>query len=218
MLTLHSASDSSGTVVRLFASANGIPLRMRIHELDKPLPAEVLAMNPTATLPVLVTPQGPVSETGAALLWLMDTYAIGPGPSDEARPAFLKWLFFLSNTLHADLRQLIWPDRYTPPEGKAGHITLAAGRFLQGLAHVEEAARLSPELFWPPGALSFYALMLARWAAVYSASPLPWFNLAAFPTLSELAIRVEALAVVKKVARSEGMGRNPFSNPEHSPE
>lgn len=213
MLTLHSAPDSSGTVVRFFATAAEIPLRMRMHEVTGPMPADLLAMNPTGTLPVLVTPQGPVSETGAALLWLVDSHGIGPGPGDASRPAFLKWLFFLSNTLHADLRQLIWPERYTAPEGKAGHITLTAGRFLQALAHIEAAARLAPVLFTPPGALSFYTLMLARWATLYSASPVPWFSLSAFPALAELARTAEALPAVRQIARREDLGRKPFSAP-----
>jgi len=213
VLTLHSATDSSGTIVRLCAVSAGIPLRVRMHPFSGPLPREVLAMNPAGTLPVLVTPQGPVSEAGAALLWLSDSFGLGPPTGDDSRPAFLRWLFFLSNTLAADLRPLIWPERFNAADEKAGQITLAAGRFLQALGHVEEGARLAPGLFAPPGALAFFSLMLARWATLYSAGPVPWFNLDAFPTLSELAGAAEALPAVMRVARSEGLGRHPFSMP-----
>ena len=66
---------------------------------------------------MLETPAGPISETGAILLWLADTHQLGPSLADPDRPAFLKWLFFLSNTAHAELRQIFYPHQYAPADG-----------------------------------------------------------------------------------------------------
>lgn len=215
MLILHSAPDTAATILRLAAAEAGIALELRPVDrspgaLDRP---EWRALNPTGTIPVLETPAGPVSETGAALLWLADAYGLGPGPQDAARPAFLKWLFFLSNTLHADLRQLIRPWRHVPPEAEAGLATLAAARVLTALAQIEDAMRSTPALFPLLGPLSAYTLVLTRWAAQYPTGHASWFHLAAFPTLEAHARKAESLTVVRSIAADEGLGATPFTNP-----
>lgn len=219
MLALHSAPDTAATILRLTCAAARINLEVRPLEatggsLDTPA---YRALNPTGTIPVLETPQGPVSETGAALLWLTDRYGLGPNPTEADRPAFLKWLFYTSNTLHADLRQLIRPWRYAPAEVEAGQITLAAGRFLTALGLVDEAARDAPQLFPPLGPLSAYALMLVRWAAQYPLGHPRWFNLAAFPALLELALTAETRPEVQAIAAEEGLGSQPFTAPPPAP-
>ncbi len=215
MLVLHSSPDSASTVVRLVAAVAGIALTL--HRLDRAggeIDSEGFrALNPTGTIPVLETPQGPVSETAACLLWLSDRYGLAPGPEAAGRTAYLKWLFYLSNTPHADLMQLVYPQRYVPPGSDAGHATLIAGRFLVALGHVDQAARERPDLFPPGGPLTVYALILARWAAFFPEGHAGWFSLGAFPALAALARATEALPAVTEIAADEGMGRHPFSDP-----
>lgn len=215
LLVLHSSPDSASTVLRLVAGVAGIALAL--HRIDRAageLEGEAFrSLNPTGTIPVLETPQGPVSETAACLLWLSDRYGLGPGPDAPGRTAFLKWLFYLSNTPHADLMQLVYPQRYVPPGSDAGHATLIAGRFLVALGHLDAAARDLPALFPPGGPLAVYALILARWAAFFPQGHAGWFNLEAFPTLAALARETEALPAVAEIARDEEMGPRPFTDP-----
>ncbi|MGA0541781.1 glutathione S-transferase family protein [Neotabrizicola sp. VNH66] len=213
MLTLHSARDSSGTVVRLVAAVAGVALTTRQHTLAGPRSARLLTLNPTGSLPVLETPDGPVSETGAILLWLAEKHGLCPGPAEPGRTAFLKWLFYLSNTVHADLRQLIYPERYGPPDTEAGQVTLAAGRFLISLTHLDEAARRNPALFPPGGVLTSYMLILARWATICTEGNVRWFTLSAFPAIEALGRATEALPEMQRIAREEGLGKFAFTDP-----
>ena len=113
MYRLHYAPDNASLIIRLVLDGAGIPYRTVLvdraaRQQDSPA---YRALNPTGLIPTLETPVGPISETGAILLWLADTHHLGPGPADPDRPAFLKWLFFLSNTAHADLRQIFYPHQ-----------------------------------------------------------------------------------------------------------
>ncbi|MBE2276380.1 MAG: glutathione S-transferase [Rhodobacteraceae bacterium] len=215
MLVLHFQPDTASTILRLVAAVAGITLSLRPvdragGELDSPT---WRAMNPTGTIPVLETPQGPLSETAACLLWLSDRHGLGPRADQPGRTDFLKWLFYISNTPHADLMQLIYPQRYCPPGNEAGHATLIAGRFLVSLGHLDDAARRTPDLFGPGGPLLCYILVLARWAAFYPEGHAGWFQLAAFPALNALATETEALAAVQAIAADEGLGALPFTEP-----
>lgn len=215
MLILHTAPDTAATILRLVAAVAGLPLTLRPvdREAGALASAGYRALNPTGTIPVLETPDGPVSETGAALLWLSEAHGLGPAPGTAGRAAFLKWLFYIANTPHPDVMQLIYPERYAPPEIGSGHSTLAAGRFLTALGHLDEAARRAPSLFPPGGVLVSYLLVLARWAALYPEGHAGWFNLAAFPTLWALAQATEALPEVQAISAEEGMGPRPFTAP-----
>ncbi|AWD23061.1 glutathione S-transferase family protein [Fuscovulum blasticum] len=219
MLALYTAPDTASTIIRLALAGRGIPLELR------PVPRSPLALqghdwravNPTGSFPLLQTPQGPVSETGAILLWLSDFHRLGPGAADAARPAFLKWLFFLSNMANAELRPLVWPQNYAPAESGAGQVTLTAGRFLTALAHVDEALRTTPEMFPLLGPLSAYVLMLGRWAAQYPLNHPRWFHLTAFPDLLAHALAAETLPEARAIAAEEGLGETPFSAPPPAP-
>lgn len=215
MFRLHISPDTAATVLRLAAlqarvALDLVPIDRSGAGLDSPA---YRRLNPTGTIPVLETPQGPVSETGAALLYLSDSHGLGPGPADALRPAFLKWLFYISNTLHPDLRQLIRPWRFAAPEAEAGQANLAAARVLGALALIEEAMRSTPQLFPPLGPLSAYLLMLTRWAAQYPAGHPSWFRLEAFPDLAAHAALAEALPATRQIAEEEGLGATPFTRP-----
>lgn len=219
MLTLHSSPDTAATIVRLACATSGVALVLRpVPDSPEALSDPAYrALNPTGTIPVLETPQGPVSETGAVLLWLSDRFGLGPGPRDDGRPAFLKWLFFLSNSLHADLRMLIRPWRYCVPEDEAGHVSLSAGRFLAALGQLDRVMDTGPALFPPAGPLSIYALMLCRWAAQYPLDHPRWFDLGAFPALLAEAQVAEARREVQAIASEEGLGAHPFTAPPPAP-
>ena len=104
-LRLHYAPDNASLCVRLALAELGVDYQTVL--VDRATRAQkspdYLALNPNGLIPVLGTPDGPLFETGAILLWLADTYGeLLPQPRGHS----LKWLFWLSNTLHAAERML----------------------------------------------------------------------------------------------------------------
>lgn len=216
MYTLHYAPDNASLIVRLVLDGAGIPYRTALvnRALRQQDSAAYRALNPAGLIPTLETPLGPISETGAILLWLTDTHRLGPGPADADRPAFLKWLFFLSNTAHADLRQIFYPHQYAPADAHAGHLEIMATRMLRHFGLLDTAAAHLPRLFAPARPLGVYAVTLTRWAALYPVNGPSWMDLADFPALEALAQAQEARVETPVIARAEGLGPHPFTRPE----
>lgn len=216
MYILHYAPDNASLIIRLVLDGAGIPYRTALvdrstRQQDGPV---YRALNPTGLIPTLETPVGPISETGAILLWLADTHKLGPGASDPDRPAFLKWMFFLSNTAHAELRTIFYPHQYAPADAHAAHLEIMSSRMLRHFGLLETAAQAHPALFAAGRPLGVYTAVLTRWAALYPEDGRRWLDLAAFPTLSALAHAQEARVETPVVARAEGLGAHPFTEPE----
>ncbi len=216
MYTLHYAPDNASLIIRLVLDGAGIPYRTAlvdrsIRQQDGPA---YRALNPTGLIPTLETPQGPLSETGAILLWLADTHRLAPALGDADRSVFLKWLFFLSNTLHADLRMVFYPNQYAPVEAHRAFREMTTARLLRHFALIDTVASAYPRLFAPAAPLGAYTVALTRWAALYPAEGTRWFELTAFPTLQALAQAQEARVETPVIARAEGLGPHPFTRPE----
>jgi glutathione S-transferase len=216
MYVLHYAPDNASLIVRLVLDGAGIPYRTalvdrRARQQDSPA---YRALNPAGLIPTLETPHGPLSETAAILLWLADTHRLGPPPDHPDRPAFLKWLFFLSNTAHADLRMIFYPHQYAPVEAHRAHHEITAARMLRHFALIEAAAERHPRLFAAASPLGVYAVTLTRWSALYPQNGPRWFNLHDFPVLAALARAQEARVETPVIARAEGLGPHPFTRPE----
>lgn len=216
MYTLHYAPDNASLIVRLVLDGAGIPYRTALvdrasRQQDSPAYRK---LNPAGLVPTLETPHGPISETGAILLWLSDAHQLGPAPGHPDRPLFLKWLFFLSNTAHADLRMIFYPHQYAPADRFAAHHEIISARMLRHFALIDEAARQSPHLFAAATPLGVYAVTLTRWSALYPPDAPRWVDLADFPTLEALASAQEARVETPVIARAEGLGAHPFTRPE----
>jgi glutathione S-transferase len=217
MYTLHYAPDNASLIIRLVLDGAGIPYRTVLVDRARRQQdsAAYRALNPVGLIPTLETPHGPISETGAILLWLTDRHGLGPGPDSPDRPAFLKWLFFLSNTAHADLRQMFYPHLYCPVDAHPGHAEIIAGRMRDSFALLDAAASAHPTLFAPALPLAAYALALARWSVLYPTHGRRWFDLAAYPALAALAAAQERRVETPVIARLEGLGPHPFTAPVH---
>ncbi|MBN8630976.1 MAG: glutathione S-transferase N-terminal domain-containing protein [Rhodobacterales bacterium] len=216
MYTLHYAPDNASLIIRLVLDGAGIPYQTRLvnRAIRAQDGAAYRALNPTGLIPALETPRGPISETGAILLWLADTHHLGPAPADPDRLAFLKWLFFLSNTAHAELRQIFYPHQYAPADGHAAHLEIMSARMLRHFALLDAAAERHPKLFAAGKPLGIYTIVLTRWAQLYPEKGPRWLDLADFPALAALAAAQEARVETPVVARAEGLGAHPFTRPE----
>jgi glutathione S-transferase len=217
-LTLHHAPDFASTIVRLALEELELPHVIALADIDSGVltSPEYRRVNPVGLIPALETDNGPIFETAAILLWLVDqTGRLGPGPKDADRGAFLSWLFFTSNALHQSALAMFYPDR---PAGEAN--TEAA----QAVAHDQIIARLgliesliatqSPRWLSAdhPGVLGHYIGILVRWMILLPPPPYG-LDLRRFPHLKAVLAAHEARPAALRVAEADALGPTPFTNP-----
>ena len=213
---LHYAPDNASLVIRLALEELGVPYETAL--VDRAARAQkspaYRKLNPNGLIPALETPQGPIFETGAILLWLADQHgALGPAPDAPTRADFLKWLFFLSNTLHPALRRLFYPSTYIGDnpidQAQLSHVTQQrVGEHLH-LLDARWSQTPAPSL-----ALTLYLAPMLRWLALYPAtSDRSWFQLGDYPALFAAARALEAHACTRTASTAEGLGAQPFTNP-----
>jgi glutathione S-transferase len=182
---------------------------------------EFLRFNPQGLLPVLVDPvqDEPLFETAAILLHLADTHqALQPPPA--ARGRLLKWLFFLSNTLHADLRSLFYSERYVATEDAIASLRTALHRRVTehcALLEAEITRHQGPYLLGAHvGVCDFYIAACIRWAQLYPhGNALPSAQLAQYPRLMAMLRALEQRPSVQKAYALEGMDGLVFTAPNY---
>ncbi len=219
---LHYAPDNASLVVRLMLEELHVPYRTALvdraaRQQDS---AAYRALNPAGLIPTLETPDGPIFETAAILLWLSERHgALAPAPGSADRAAFLKWLFFTSNTLHADLRLLFYPERHAGAPGAVpAFVDATRVRVAGHLARLEGMAATRPAWFRPEtvSVLTCYVPPLLRWLALYPEETAGWFDLAAFASLHAVAAAMEARPSALAAAKAEGLGDAIFTRPSYA--
>lgn len=222
--TLFYSPDSANIVVRMALEEIGATfeaLEVDRRENAQRSPA-FLKFNPQGLLPVLVDPaqDEPLFETAAILLHLADEHRRLKPLDARARGRFLKWLFFLSNTLHADLRIAFYTERYA--DNAQSIAALRVPLRSRVLAHLvlldaEMARHAGP---WLLGAeLSVCDLYLAacvRWAQLYPrGDALPATAVQALPRLAGLLQQLGERPAVRKAFAAEGIAGPLFLAPEY---
>lgn len=208
-LTLHYAPDNASLCVRLALEWLREPYVTSLVDRSRngQKSPDYLELNPHGLIPALETPNGPMFETGAILLWLADRHPgkVFPAVGDPKRAAALSWLFWLSNTLHPALRMLFYPDKYLP----AAPSSLRHATRFQIVGHLDRL-----EAHWTADHLLHFCYLapMLRWPAIYGGST-AGYDLAHWPRLHRFAQVFEDTATVRRVARAEGLGATPFSAP-----
>jgi glutathione S-transferase len=217
-LTLHHAPDFASTIVRLALEELELPHTIALADIEGGALAspDYRRVNPVGLIPALETEDGPMFETGAILLWLVDrTGRLGPLPQDPDRAAFLSWLFFTSNALHQAALAMFYPHR---PAGEANTDAARAAAHDQitlrlGLIEAMLAAR-SPRWLSPdqPGVLGYYIGILVRWLIALPPDPYG-IDIESFPHLKAVLAAHEDRPAARRVAEADGLGPTPFTNP-----
>ena len=212
MYTLHYWPDSASLIVRLVLEELALPHELRL--IDRAAgalnSAAYRALNPLGQIPALETPDGPMFETAAILLYLCDRHgALVPAPGSPARAAFLKWLFYTSSNIHPVLLQLFYPERTAGPDHAGAVLAHARVRMAELLGVLEAmVARDHPTFLSDsaPTALGYYLAVLLRWMAAD-------FPVQTYPALQRVLRYLETRPATTKAAAAEALGPTPFTQP-----
>ena len=221
--TLHYAPDNASLIVRVVLLELGLLFETRLVDRQnrEQRSADYLRLNPNGLIPVLETPDGTIFETAAIILWLADRHeGLAPALQDRERASFIKWLFWLSNTLHSALRMLFYPEKYIDAEAVATNALRQTQKqtLLSLLDLIEKAMQTDPVFATstPPNVIKIYLVICLRWLALYPKGEKDWFDLNRWPGLRELCQLFEAMPSVQKAALAEGLGKTVFSNPSYA--
>jgi glutathione S-transferase len=218
--TLYHIPDWGSSVIRLMLEEIGAPYEIApldwdAGDFDSPA---FRAVNPLGLIPALQTPDGPVFETAAIILWLNARHGgLCPGPTDPDRAAFLSWLMFTSNTLHQTVLTLIHPDRIAGESVQDVVQTRALEHLhedvaqLEAMITVKDPDWLSPRM---PGALGYYLGIVLRWALYMPENRDLRFSLGPYPALRAVLVAQEQFPAARRVARADGLGDTPFTAPD----
>jgi glutathione S-transferase len=218
-LALYHCPDWASQVIRLALEEIGQPYQIRpmdwdAGDFDAP---GFRRVNPQGLIPALETPEGPIFETAAILLWLNARHGgLGPQMADPAAGAFLSWFLFISNTVHPTVMALIHSDRPAGPEAATEAGRLALERLVEQAGHLERLVASGAPLWLTPEqpALGHYLGILLRWAIYLPEDPDLRFSLAPFPALTAVLAAHEATPAARRLAQVDGLGDRPYTAPE----
>jgi GST-like protein len=186
---VYGAKGSGSVTVEATLTLLDLPYRVVEAYGDDPALFEA---NPMRQVPALVLPSGELmTESSAILIWLADSHPearLSPTMAAHSRPAFLRWMAFVSSAIYA----LYWirdePGRIIddPALGKIAKARIG-DRFIACWKIME--AQVDPGRYILGDELSvldLYVAVISRWAGGRGR-----FNDAA-PKLAEVARRVDA--------------------------
>jgi glutathione S-transferase len=214
MYRLHGVHDWASLAIHLALAELDQPFEMVLHDDADLTTAAYRAVHPFGKIPALETPQGPVFETAAILLWLTGTHGrLAPALADADRGAFLSWFLHVANTVHPGMMGLLHP--YRPAgEAAAGLVGPIARDTLRD-SYVALDRVAATGVWWlsgdRPSILSLYLAMLMRWTSAFAKDPGLNIPVADYPALHATLRALEARAAVQRVAAAEGLGPHPFT-------
>ena len=198
-LRLHWSPDSANLPVRIALEMFGMRYEdVRVNRaIGEHLSDEYREKNPQGLIPVLEDGDIVLFETGA-ILWHLAEKAGRLGPSgpkfseDQQRAAVLKWMFYLSNTVHADLRIAFYPQRYVEGDEAIAGLRAGISRRLSGHFDLVEQYVYERVLGHPTILPDIYFAVLVRWAKLYPAAKPMVSGMERWPTIQAMCARVES--------------------------
>jgi glutathione S-transferase len=88
-----------------------------VHNPDD-FPVDFLQLNPNARVPLLLTPDGPIYESAATMMYLSEQHdgQFMPTVNDPQRGQFLQWMFYLMSTFQPEVLIQFNVERYFPTD------------------------------------------------------------------------------------------------------
>lgn len=209
MYVLHSVPDWASLIVHLTLEEMGVPFARRVLDpeaSDLGSPA-YRAINPQGLIPALETPDGPMFETGAILLYLSERHGLAPAPGTPDRAAFLSWFGFVAATLHPTTMALLHPYRAAGEELAEEVGTRARARLVAQLGTIEQMVteRRPSWLSAEPSVLGYYLGVMMRWAQAFPYVEGQGVAVADYPALKAILAALETRPAAQRVAEREGL-------------
>jgi GST-like protein len=129
---VHGAAGTGSVMVEATLSLLDLPYRVVESSLfDAGEDAALTKVNPMTQVPALILPNGELmTESSAIMLWLADAHPearLAPTMAGAARPAFLRWMAFISAAIYS----LFWirddPSRVTSHKEVQGEVKARTG-------------------------------------------------------------------------------------------
>ena len=189
MYTLYFSPGSCSLIVNCLLEELGVPFELKRVDVEaKEHHAEAYRkLNPKGKVPVLVTPEGPLTECMALVEFLCDRHDSArrwlPAPGTWSRARAVERLATLSTEIHNNLfNRFFHPDAITGDAPGQQEIKARAGEKLAAWFHDEDARLGGP--YWSgggePDATDIYFMVLARWGRWLAPSALKMRNVEPF--------------------------------------
>lgn len=167
MLKLYCAPRTISTAVVVALNEAGIhwePIRVKLAEGEQTRP-EYLAINPKGRVPVLITPEGPLTEAGAILEYMAETAMPGYVPADPlARARMREVMFYLASTMHVNHAHGIRGTRWANEESSLADMKAKVPETMAASCAFIESLMTGPYLFGPDLTLAdFYLHAITIW-------------------------------------------------------
>lgn len=133
-----------------------------------------LKLNPKGKIPFLIDGELHLSESAAICLYLAEKYAdarqvshLNPAIGKIERAGLYQWMFYLSNTLQAELLSYFYPERLSNDDATAAQVkTHAEQRVADMLRYIDTQLTITPGTYLLGEELScadLFLFMLCRW-------------------------------------------------------
>jgi glutathione S-transferase len=117
---LYAHKNSYAMTTQLLLEELGIDYDVSWFNVHRPeeFPAGFLELNPNARVPVLLTPDGPIYESAATMMYLSEHHGNQFMPTENSRQRALaqQWLFYLMSTLQPEVLIQFNAERYFPDD------------------------------------------------------------------------------------------------------
>ena len=208
MYTLYYSPGSCSLIVHCLLEELGVAFEARKVDVEakEHHGAEYRRLNPKGKVPVLHTPDGPLTECLALIEYLCDRHdsarALLPAPGTWQRAKAMERLATLSTEVHNNLG-----NRFFHPDGFSDDATVQAAVKANGAALMTaffraEDARLAGE-YWSggdaPDASDMFFMVVARWGRWLDESALQ------MPNIERFFRRMTSRAAVARAMQREGI-------------
>lgn len=146
-----------------------------------------LSLNPKGRVPVLITPEGPLTETGAILEYLGETALPHLVPADPLHRARMREvMYYLASTMHVNHAHNRRGTRWATQESSIADMQAKVPETMAASSAYVENLMTGPYLFGPqPTLADFYLYTVTTWLKGDGVEIADYPKLAAFKTAME---------------------------------
>ena len=219
---LYYAPDNASLIVRILLEELGVNYAAILvdRSINQHHSDDYRALNPNGLIPVCVIDGQNIFETAAILQILCEKHQqFFPGQNSKKRANHLKWLYFISNNIHADLRQLFYPEQYIGAHTDSSlHRHITVRRLHNNFSYLDAEYSHNNGLYFDgdsPCIIDFYCALALRWSQIYPLSHPKQINPYDYPHLFNMITVLEKRAKVRRACLVEGLPEPFFSQADY---